>query len=102
MDSKQVERAILGMCLLSHITADFVSKNVSKSDFEKTSHQIIFETMGSIRERNQPLDQVVLIEQLDENNSLEECEGKDYISELINECDLTDRKEVNLICELIK
>ncbi len=61
---------------------DKVSAIVSAEDFYRNDHRIIFRCMGSLAEKNKPLDVVTIAETLDSVNELENVGGVAYISEL--------------------
>ena len=65
--------------LASELCAD-----LTKTDFYSGVHQIIFETMQSLVSKNQPVDYVTLVSELERESKLNEIGGMNYITTLTN------------------
>ena len=92
-NSREAERCILGAGLLDNTAFDAETKGLRSTDFFHAMHRRIFECMSSLREKKQPVDLIILIEELDRAGQLEAAGGPPYISQL---SDCIPRRSSNL------
>ena len=76
------------MCLLACMTLDRdlvgeVVQKVSRESFYLADHQVIFEALVALWDRNEPIDAVLLRDELSKKQLLEEVGGAAYIGELL-------------------
>jgi replicative DNA helicase len=77
--SLEAERAVLGGMLLSHSAVDTAREILSSGDFYAEAHAILFETMGDIADRRQPIDQITLRTELVSRGKLAAVGGDEYL-----------------------
>ncbi len=80
--SVEAEQAVLGGLMLVNDTFDSVAELISERDFHHPENALIFATMRSLAEREQPFDFVTLSETLESNGQLEEIGGAAYLLDL--------------------
>jgi replicative DNA helicase len=81
--STEAEVAVLGAILLNPTeTLDMAMELLTPDHFYQRSHQIIFSTVGEMREKGEPIDTVTLTTRLKDQNKLEEVGGAYYLSKL--------------------
>ena len=61
---------------------DKVIQVIKETDFDIEKHQMIFQSMSELVEKNKPLDPLTISENLDNKNFLNKIGGKDYLIEL--------------------
>ena len=69
--SIEAERSVLGGLMLDDQSWFDLAELIKPSDFYRTQHQIIFEAMMVIENKDQPLDAVTLSEELQNQGQLE-------------------------------
>ncbi|MHC5250016.1 replicative DNA helicase [Enterococcus sp. LJL120] len=79
----EAEQAVLGSIFLEADALPDALEFIEAKDFYRRSHQIIFETMNTLSDRNEAIDFVTVKAQLEQNNLLEDAGGLDYLSELV-------------------
>ena len=76
------EREVLGGVLLDNLALDVVTEILDSDDFYSEGNAQLFECMGAIRGRGQPVDLVTLREELVRHGRLEAVGGDEYLHEL--------------------
>lgn len=79
-----VEESLLGALLIDERAITKVIDAVRPQDFYRPEHQIIFQTMLALFERNIPLDVVTLTEELERTKKIKEVGGVSAIAQLPN------------------
>ncbi|KAF1682556.1 replicative DNA helicase [Veillonella sp. R32] len=82
--SIDAERAVLGALLTGENVYDTISSIVTRSDFYRDAHRIIFEAIENIQHSHQRPDMVLLVEELKRLNKLDEVGGINYITDITN------------------
>lgn len=82
--SIDAERAVLGALLTGENVYDSISSIVTRSDFYRDAHRIIFEAIENIQHSHQRPDMVLLVEELKRLNKLDEVGGINYITDITN------------------
>jgi replicative DNA helicase len=80
----EAEQATLGSILIDNEAIYKVIDFLEPNHFYRTSHQIIYETMIELFERNEPIDLLTLSEELKKKGKLEEVGGFSYLATLTN------------------
>ena len=78
----EAEQAVLGSVFLDAETIIDAMEYIEPKDFYRRGHQIIFETMIELNDRNEAIDVVTVKEILEQQNQLEDAGGLSYLSEL--------------------
>ncbi|MDO8624047.1 MAG: replicative DNA helicase [bacterium] len=76
------ERALLGSLLLKPDAIHDVSDLIHADSFYAEKHRLIFEAMRELALRGEPIDQLTLSEQLQNQGSLERAGGRAHLAEL--------------------
>lgn len=87
------EQAILGAIILRNDTLFQVADLLWPKDFYSPAHQLIFETMLELADRNQPVDEVTLGTILRDQKKLEQAGGADYLISLAESTPVADNVE---------
>lgn len=82
--SIEAEQSVLGCILISNVVANELCSSLEVEDFYSGVHQTIFAVMRDLLLRNQPVDYVTVISELEKINKLAEIGGIDYITTLTN------------------
>ncbi|MCS7249884.1 MAG: replicative DNA helicase [candidate division WOR-3 bacterium] len=82
--STELEKALLGAMLIDQEVIPRVLEYVDKSCFYSESHQIIFNIIVSLFERNAVVDVNTVVEELRRQNLLEEVGGREELANLSN------------------
>ena len=82
--SIEAEQSVLGCILISGSVADELCSKLKKTDFYSQVHQIIFEAMKALNKKQQPIDYVTLVSELERRQKLNEIGGINYITQLTN------------------
>ena len=82
--SLEAEQSVLGCILLSQSVAGELCSSLAKDDFYSPVHQQIFAAMQEIVNKNQPVDYVTLVSELEKEQKLNEVGGINYITTLTN------------------
>ena len=80
--SMQAEQSVLGGLMLDNATWDQVADRVTRRDFYRREHQLIFDAIADLAEENKPFDVVTLAEALERAEKLEEAGGLVYLGTL--------------------
>ncbi|MCH4163364.1 MAG: replicative DNA helicase [Lentilactobacillus diolivorans] len=76
------EKAVLGSIFLSTDALIEAMEFLDPTDFYKRSHQIIFQAMVDLNDRDQAIDVVTITDLLTDQNNLDDVGGMQYIAEL--------------------
>lgn len=76
------ERFILGSILLDSEQFDLIGGSITAEDFSLEKHRRIFTRMGDLAGRGEPIDIVILYNELDRNHEAESCDGVSYLTSL--------------------
>jgi replicative DNA helicase len=77
-----IERVILGTCLIERDAIDTVLEQCQEDDFYSKAHQIIFSAIREMTAKNQPIDISLLSEHLKKSGELEAIGYESYLAEL--------------------
>ncbi len=80
----EAERSVLGAILIDSSAINLVAEFLKPEHFYDPSHQLIFQSMLSLFEKQQPIDIVTLVNQLKTEGNLKKIGGKGYLSDLID------------------
>ena len=80
--SMEAEQAVLGSVFLNADAIIEAMEFITDQDFYRRSHQLIFQTMLTLNDRNDAIDLITVKEQLDSLNLLEDVGGVGYLTEL--------------------
>lgn len=80
--SIEAEQSVLGGLMLDNQAYDLVAGRVSESDFYRREHQLIFQAICRLSEKDTPFDVVTLSEHLERASALEAAGGLAYLAEL--------------------
>lgn len=80
----EAERSVLGAILIDSSAINLVAEFLKPEHFYNPSHQLIFQSMLSLFEKQQPIDIVTLVNQLKTEGNLKKIGGKSYLSDLID------------------
>jgi replicative DNA helicase len=78
----EAERAVLGTMLLDNTTIPIVVDFLKKENFYNTAHQIIFDAIVRLFERNSVIDLTTLNDELRRTGELEKVGGTSYLASL--------------------
>lgn len=76
------ERAILASMLINNESIAYATENLVTGDFYDARHQVIFEVMANLHKKNAPVDLMVIINELRDNEKLESAGGEEFIIEV--------------------
>jgi replicative DNA helicase len=80
--SVEAEQAVLGGLMLAPDAYDIVADILTSEDFYRHDHQLIFQAVGELAEKNQPYDAVTLGEWFESKHQTELVNGGAYLIEL--------------------
>ena len=80
--SLEAEQSVLGGLMLDDRSWFELVELIQPNDFYRTQHQIIFEAMMAIENKDEPLDAVTLSEELQNQGRLEKVGGVGYFAEV--------------------
>lgn len=78
----EAEQSVLGSILLQPTALISALEFIQTNDFYRRSHQLIFQTMVDLNERNEEIDIVTVADRLESNKQLEDVGGAPYLAEL--------------------
>jgi len=78
----EAEKAVLGAIFLSNDALVESMEYVTPDDFFKRAHQIIFDKMVDLNDRDKPIDVLTIREELQKSNQVDDIGGVSYIVEL--------------------
>lgn len=82
--SKDLEDAILGACLLEKTAFERASGMIRGEMFYSSENGLIFEAMQSLSNRQKPIDMMTVVEELRKSGDIENAGGPFYVSKLTN------------------
>ena len=82
--SQEAEQAVLGAILMNGRLYTVISAYLKAADFFILRHRYIYDAMGAIISRSEPLDYLTLFQELKAQDKLSEIGGAAYITELTN------------------
>ncbi|CAN5230073.1 replicative DNA helicase [soil metagenome] len=80
----QAEKSVLGGVLIDTSAIGIVAEFLKSPHFYAREHQIIFDGMIKLFEKQQPIDVITLKNQLQSDGEIKNAGGQEYLSELIN------------------
>jgi len=80
----EAEQSVLGCLMLDKEAIIRVADILQPGDFYKNTHNIIYQAMLDLFEKNEPIDLLSLSNYLEEKGKLEEVGGVSYLTELVN------------------
>lgn len=80
--SIEAEVGVLGAMMLSRDAVVEASEVITKDDFYRESHKVLFEVMMELYEKNEPVDLVTVTDALRSRDLLEVVGGMDYVADL--------------------
>jgi len=78
----EAEQSVLGACFKADDALSKALEILSEEDFYRASHQAVFRNMRALFEANEPVEILVLVDQMRQNNELEPAGGITYLSQL--------------------
>src|SRR3989339_573413 len=78
------ERSVLGAVLIDSGSINLVAEFLTSEHFYSREHQLIYSSMITLFEKQQPIDVVTIQDELKKTDSLKSIGGKNYLSDLIN------------------
>jgi len=82
--SLEAEMSVLGSLMLDRQGIFQVADSLAPSDFYKTIHRIIYETVLELFEKREPIDVLSVQNRLKERQELEAIGGSGYLTDLVN------------------
>jgi len=82
--NNEAEQSVLGSVLLQPSALISAMEFLQTNDFYRRAHQLIFQTMMDLNERNEEIDVITVANLLETNNQLEDAGGAAYLAELAN------------------
>ncbi len=82
--SIEAEMAVLGATFLTSLALDKVCEDLSSDMFYLKQHQIIFDAIYDLREKNIPLDIKTIVDELEKKKALSTIGGIEYITEIVD------------------
>ena len=80
----EAERSVLGAILIDSAAINLVAEFLKQEHFYATEHKVIYSSMLTLFEKQQPIDVVTIQDELRKTDSLKKIGGKSYLSDLIN------------------
>ncbi|MBN2426148.1 MAG: replicative DNA helicase [Calditrichaceae bacterium] len=96
----EVEQAVLGALLLDSEAVAKAVESLEPGFFYRKSHQLIFEAMTALFEKNREIDLITLAEELNKRSALDDVGGNYYLAEVANSVPSSANIEYHL--EIIK
>jgi replicative DNA helicase len=66
----EAEKAVLGSMLMSADAVGLALESLKSRDFRRGAHQLVFEAIGALANRNMPVDPLTVADELDKGNNL--------------------------------
>ena len=79
------EQSVLGGLMLNAQAWDDLADKLVPEDFYHYQHRLIYESLGALAQRQQPLDAVTVSEHLAGRNKLDEAGGLSYLADLVED-----------------
>lgn len=81
---EEAEKSALGAVLIDSSSISLIAEYLRPDHFYTREHQLIYESMLDLFEKQQPIDVVTLKNQLTTNGTLKEAGGAKYLTDLLN------------------
>lgn len=78
----EAEQAVLGSVFRAPDVLIEALEHIQSQDFYRRSHQLIFQTMVDLNDKNEPIDALAVSNELENKNQLEDVGGRQYLAEL--------------------
>ncbi|WP_225744603.1 replicative DNA helicase [Marinilactibacillus sp. Marseille-P9653] len=78
----EAEQSVLGSILLNPEALIPAMEYIESTDFYRRGHQLIFQTMIDLSERNEAIDVVTIADMLESRNQLEDIGGTPYLADI--------------------
>lgn len=78
----EAEQSVLGSILLDPEAIILAMEFVETNDFYRRAHQLIFQSMNELNEKNEAIDVITIANNLEARNQLEDVGGTPYLTEL--------------------
>lgn len=79
----EAEQSVLGSLMIDRDAIIRIASYVRPSDFYRSAHSVIYDSILTLYNRREPTDLVTLVDELSRNNKLDEAGGEAYLAELI-------------------
>ncbi|AQP53903.1 replicative DNA helicase [Vagococcus penaei] len=80
--SVEAEQAVLGSVFLNSDAIIEAMEYIDAQDFYRRAHQLIFQTMVELNNKNEPIDVITIKDELEQKGLMEDIGGLSYLSEL--------------------
>ena len=80
----EAEKSVLGSILIDKDSIEKVVDILKPDDFYSRQHQLIYEAMVRLLEKNEPLDILTVSNKLEESGGLENAGGAGYLTSLLS------------------
>ena len=84
-NSIEAERSVLGSLMIDEKAVNKVADLLTPQDFYRKKHQMIYEVMLDLYEKNDPIDLISVAGNLEDKKRLKEIGGNTYLTDLTNE-----------------
>ncbi|GEL66519.1 replicative DNA helicase [Marinilactibacillus psychrotolerans] len=78
----EAEQSVLGSILLNPEALISAMEYIEADDFYRRAHQLIFQTMVDLSERNEAIDVITIADKLESKNQLEDIGGTPYLADI--------------------
>ncbi|API90224.1 replicative DNA helicase [Marinilactibacillus sp. 15R] len=78
----EAEQSVLGSILLNPEALISAMEYIESEDFYRRAHQLIFQTMVDLSERNEAIDVITIADRLESKNQLEDIGGTPYLADI--------------------
>jgi replicative DNA helicase len=80
----EAEMSVLGSMLLSAEAVEIALKDLNPDDFSRAGHATIFDAVGHLANRGEPVDAITVADRLESTGDLERIGGKPYLLDITN------------------
>jgi replicative DNA helicase len=80
----EAEMSVLGSMLLSAEAVEIALKDLNPDDFSRAGHATIFDAVGHLANRGEPVDAITVADRLESTGDLERVGGKPYLLDITN------------------
>lgn len=84
--SETAEAAVIGGLMLDNNAWPGVAEILAATDFYRAQHQLIFQAMGELAKKGNPVDFVLVSERLQAKGKLDDAGGEPYLAVLARDC----------------
>ncbi|MCP4762778.1 MAG: replicative DNA helicase [archaeon] len=96
----EAEESVIASCILFKDDLEKICDLLKPEDFYKTSHQLIYESILSLKNKNENIDIITVVENLRGKNNLEKIGGPSYIAFITDSIPVSS--EINYHAKIIK